>query len=83
MADTYNTKSLFLASYLYSVKEVEFVGSGQANGGNVYFTFKPGDKVSELVDGYYTGKATCNARDLAEGYKTLKDLIFEVKENQG
>lgn len=78
--NNYSTKSLFLASYLYSVPDIEFIGSGRSENGNVYFNFSPKETVEKLVDSYYTDKVfNCNARALAESYKTLKDLIFEVK----
>ena len=75
----YVTKSLSLAAYLYSTKGISFLGTGRSGNGNVYFQFKPKAKAEKLIADYYMGKAIGNIRDVFESYKTLKDLIFEIK----
>ena len=79
---TYKTKSLSLAACLYAYPKIEFVGVNSSNLQNIYFVFKPAEKVKEFVNNYYTGKAEGNLRDTFEGYKTLKDLVFELKNGQ-
>jgi len=79
---TYTTKSLYLAACLYSYPKVEFVGTQNSDTSNIVFVFKPKKEAEKFIDDYYTGKAVGNLRDTLEGYKTLKDLVFEIKGSQ-
>jgi hypothetical protein len=76
----YSTKSLFLASFLYSSSNVEFKGVDDSDPQNILFNFYPEDKAKDLIDEYYTESGfNCNAKKLFEAQKSLKDRIFEAK----
>jgi hypothetical protein len=80
----YSTKSLSLASFLYSNKDVEFKGVDKTDPQNQLFQFEPEKIVEKIVDSYYTVTGdNCNAKKLLEGQKSLKDLLFESKRQSG
>lgn len=82
MVDVYSTKSLSIASYLYITAGIKFIGINDNDPQNIRFEFVPKNVAEEIVNNFYTGSPICNARELFEGYKTLKDLIFEIKNSR-
>jgi len=77
---SYQTKSLPLASFLYSKTEVNLIDVDKKDTNNIFFQFEPEDVVEKLVDNYYTAVGdNGNIKRYVEAQKSLKDLIFEIK----
>lgn len=82
MENKYSTKSLVIASYLYTIPEVKFIGTDNQDSKNIRFKFEPRDVAEETVNNFYTGKPMGNIREVFDAYQTLKDLLFEVKNSR-
>lgn len=77
---SYQTKSLLIASFLYSHSEVKLEGVDKTDVDNIFFKFSPEKDAEKLVDAYYTDQEfNCNCKTVFESQKNLKDLIFEAK----
>lgn len=76
MEDTYETKDLGCATYLYS-KKVKLI-SHKKNGNIVHFTFKAddGESAEEIVNGFY-GNSEVPVMDFWQALKTLKMIIHD------
>jgi hypothetical protein len=75
----YKTNSLTLASYLRTVKELEFKGVDRSNPEKVEFVFEPDDVAEKSADDFFAGKD--GYLELFKNYRVLKDMIFEIKRN--
>lgn len=76
----YKTNSIQLASYLCTVPTIKFVGVNKDNPHKVIFMFEPDDDSELLASDYFSGKVQVNPLELFEKYRTLKELLFEVKQ---
>lgn len=77
----YRTNALPLASYLSCVKELDFKGVDRTEPGRVVFIFQPYESAVALADEYFAGRAKADPLELFKNYRSLKDLVFEVKRN--
>lgn len=84
MISQYKTNSLQLASYLSCCPNIKFIGVDKENLHplKVSFIFEPPEEVQKNADEYFSGRANCNPLKLYEKYRTLKDLVFEVKRSE-
>lgn len=73
--DTYKTKNLNLAAYLYA-SGLQLVNSTRIHG-DVFFEFAPNKHAEKLVDNYFSDTASVNPRELFARLNALKDLIFQ------
>ena len=76
----YKTNSLTLASYLRTIKDLEFKGVDRSNPDKVEFTFEPESLAEKSADSFFSGKD--GSLELFKNYRVLKDMIFEIKRNQ-
>lgn len=74
MENEYTTKQLNVASFLYA-SGLQLVRTKRVHR-EVFFTFIPKHKAEQLVEDYFSGKATVNPLELFARQKDLKDLIF-------
>ncbi len=74
MDTKYTTKNLNIAALLYA-SGLQFVGYTKIKR-SIHFHFSPQNKAQELVNNYFAGTASVNARDLFARLNDLKDLIF-------
>lgn len=72
--DTYNTKTLNIAAYLYTCG-LQLVSTSKA-GTEIFFHFAPEWKAQELVDAYFSDTASVNPKKLFACLNDLRDLIF-------
>jgi len=79
----YRTKNLILASFLYTVDDLEFVGINKEDLQSIIFIFKPHDKAAKYADDFFAGKGSVAPLDLFNSHKALKDLVFETKRAGG
>ena len=79
--DTYSTKTLNIAAYLYAcglqLQKPTKVGN------EFYFHFSPEWKASEMVDAYFSDSASVNPRELFARLNDLRDLIFSGNSSGG
>jgi hypothetical protein len=75
----YKTSSLTLASYLRTIKELEFKGVDKIDPNKVDFMFEPADVAEKHADAFFSGKD--GYLELFKNYRALKDMIFEIKRN--
>ena len=82
---SYQTKSLNIASFLYSNQpKVKMDGADKTDIDNIFFSFSPEIEAEKLVDEYYTNSEyNVNAKTLFESQKNLKDMIFEIRRQGG
>jgi len=72
--DTYITKILHIAAFLYA-SGLKLVNTQRTNG-EVFFIFTPKQKAEQLVENYFAGTALINPRELFARLNDLRDLIF-------
>lgn len=77
----YRTNALALASYLCTVDSISFSGVDRSEPSKIIFEFEPMNQAQKAADEYFSDKATVNPREFMEKYRSLKDLVFEVKRN--
>lgn len=75
--DTYTTKTLNIAAYLYTCG-IQLTGTSRV-GTEIYFHFAPEWKAQELVDAYFSDTARVNPKELFARLNDLRDLIFSNK----
>lgn len=81
---SYKTKSLLIASFLYSHPEIKLDGVDKTDIDNIYFSFSPDKDAEKIVDSYYTDQDdNINAKKHDESQKNLKDMIFEIRRQGG
>lgn len=73
---TYETKNLFIASFLMASQRVDFAGLRDLDYKTKLFTFSPASLARELEADYFSGKPL-PAKTLFAEYNTLKDLLFQ------
>jgi len=74
MKDSYPTKDLSEASFLYASgqKLVEL----KNDNGRVWFVFSDGSTCEKLSNSYWQKEAVVNAKEFSDALRTLKDIIF-------
>lgn len=72
----YETKNLFIASFLMASGRVDFIGLKDLDYKTKLFTFSPASLAQELEADYFSGKPL-PAKTLFAEYNTLKDLLFQ------
>jgi hypothetical protein len=77
--DTYTTKTLNIAAFLYAAG-LQLINTTKVNG-EVFFSFVPKDRAEQLVESYFAGTATISPRDLFARLNDLRDLIFSGGKN--
>lgn len=80
-APVYKTNSLPLASYLSTVPDLKFVGVDNSDIERIQFCYEPAETARSAADQFFSGEARVDPQDLFQNYRTLKDLVFEVKRN--
>lgn len=75
MNNTFSTKDLYLGGMIYA-KKAKFLGI-ERQGQICWFLFEDKDLCEDLQQQFYARTANVNAKDFAEGVRTLKNLIFE------
>ncbi len=76
---TYRTNSLPIASYLCSLKTIEFEGIDESNPESIYFLFTPKEEVKDFANKYLFGKAVVDPQLRWKNYEKLRDIVFEIK----
>ena len=74
MNDTYRTKDLSEASFLYASGS-KLIKTDNENG-KVWFIFFDKAYCEKLANSFWSREATVNAKEFADAIRTLKDLIF-------
>jgi len=82
MDNIYSTKSLVVASYLFTIPGIKFIGTDDREKQNIRFEFEPRDLVKKVANNFYTGTPMGNVREVFKAHKTLKGLLFEVKNSR-
>lgn len=77
MENTYKTKNLYIAAYLYA-SGLQLVNT-EKEFNEIFFLFSPKNQAEELVDKYFKDQASINPRELFARFNDLKDLIFSKK----
>lgn len=72
--DTYITKDLAEASYLYT--EGSKLLDLKNQDGRFWFVFADKSTSEQLADSFWRREAVVNARDFYNSFRTLKDFIF-------
>lgn len=72
--DMYQTSNLQLAAYLYA-SNLEFIGITKTDN-KALFNFRNKGRALELMNKYFSGKASLDPRELFARLNDLKDLIF-------
>jgi len=70
----YRTKCQFLASTLYALGLK--LDSSEWSNGVCFFVFENQEKCEETVKKYYQGELRLDPRNLWDGFKTIKSIIF-------
>ena len=78
MENTYRTKDLNEASFLYASHK-KLIGLEEHNG-RYWFVFEDRPACQKLIDAYWQREATVNAKEFADAFRSLKDRIFKNKE---
>ena len=74
MKNTYHTKDLAEASFLYASGK-KFVHL-EEDKGRFWFVFDDKTSCEELTNSFWRKEAVVNAKEYADALRTLKDLIF-------
>ena len=70
----YRTKDQYLASTLYALGFK--LDSTEWSDGACFFVFEDENKCKEFVSRYFKGELRIDPRNLWEGFKTIKSIIF-------
>lgn len=76
----FKTKQLNIAAFLYASGLK--LASTQRSKNEVFFEFTPKPKAQQLVETYFSGKASVDPRDLFARLNDLRDLIFQEVKNE-
>jgi hypothetical protein len=76
----YETKNLFIATYLMVTNQVQFLGLRQLDSKTKLFVFSPANLANQLEAEYFSG-ASSPAKLLFAEYNNLKDLLFQREAN--
>ncbi len=71
---TFQTKDLYLASYLYA-KEAKFIRI-ERSGRQGYFIFENKEQCEQLQQEYFGKQGQVIGKDFSDAIRTLKDLLF-------
>ena len=74
MNDSYRTKDLSEASFLYASGKKLMKLENQDK--KVWFVFECRDSCEELANSFWRRDAVINAKEFSDAIRTLKDLIF-------
>ncbi len=70
-------KDLSLVAYLFSLKEISFMGKRKLPNGTVVFLFSPSDKAEQLISLYWALEAPpIQPKQLFSAQRDIKDMIF-------
>lgn len=82
LKETYKTRDLYEAAFIYAHGGVDFVGLEPA-GRDCLFVFGNEEACKQLTASYYNRQGTVQGKDFSDAIKTLKDLIFNrLRERQ-
>ena len=79
---TYQTKNLFVASYILASRKIQFLGTKVLDSKTKLFVFCSPEIARELETDYFSG-GTVAAKNLFAEYNSLKDLLFQRDPNRG
>lgn len=79
MTEVYKTKDLYEAAFLYALKN-RLSGTENENGDVVFVFADSGKNCEKLVESFRTKQGTVVGRDYAEAVKTLKAMIYALKD---
>ncbi len=74
--NTWRTKDLYVASYLYSQGKELF--KIERDGRTCWFLFSDGTKCEELQSLYWSNKGQTVPKLYADAVRSLKDMIFAI-----
>ena len=74
MKKPYRTKDLFESAFLYA--SGKRLASVENDGKKCYFIFDNFISCKELADCFWRKEALVNAKEFADAFRTLKDIIF-------
>jgi hypothetical protein len=74
----YQTKNLFVASFIMASEKVKFVGFKILDYKTKLFCFSPLKEAERLETEYFSG-ATLPAKTLFAEYNRLKDMLFSLR----
>lgn len=80
--DVFQTKNLFVATYLMVSGEVDFEGLQTLDFKTKLFCFSPKEKAKELEIAYFRG-GKLSVKNVFAEYNTLKDMLFQRVTNGG
>lgn len=80
--DVYQTKNLFVATFLMTSAKVKFLGLRTLDSKTKLFCFSPKSIACELEIAYFQG-ASLPVKTVFSEYNTLKDLLFQRDSNGG
>ena len=72
--ENYRTKDLSVAAFLYASHK-KLITTEHENG-TVYFIFADKPNCFELTNSFWRREAFVNAKEFADSFRTLKDIIF-------
>lgn len=78
----YTTRSLQVASFLFSRPEIEgisLVGFDESDPRSILFKFTPFNDCVILNDKYLMNNIECNPKKIMEAHATLKEKIFSIQ----
>ncbi|HUD44376.1 MAG TPA: hypothetical protein VMR41_02435 [Patescibacteria group bacterium] len=78
--DIYQTKNLFVASYLLSSGRVKFLGLENLDAKTKLFTFSPALVAKKIETEYFSG-GSLPVKLVFSEYNNLKDLLFQRETN--
>lgn len=77
--DTYRTRDLFEASFLY-MSRLKFLGLVEdGNSTAFYFEFQDRVRAEMLSNAFWAKTARANVREFCDAFRTLKDALFARK----
>ncbi len=74
MNNSYRTKDLSEAAFLYA-SGAKLIKLDNENG-RVWFIYADKAQCEKLADSFWSKEATVNAKEFADAFRTLKDMIF-------
>jgi hypothetical protein len=77
MNNTHHTKDLAEAAFLYASGRK--LAELKKDSGKYWFVFDDRKTCQALVDSYWRKDASVNAKEYADAFRSLKDLIFNKK----
>lgn len=71
----YLSSDIKIASYLLS-KGISLIGVDRPHAKKVIFIFEDSDKIKQLIQDYFSDKASVSPRLLFQSFDNLKSIIF-------